>query len=131
MKIRIKTTAPPGRAPTGRDLRVYAVGDDGKQVPIRGVDRVAFSVDGRTGKCTATLVIAAEVDVEADTEVNDADAVPEAVVGPEDTTGVGKSSAHRCAGHDHVFEKGSTICRCGEMLRGAADQRGMVRVGGG
>lgn len=91
MRILIKNTPTLGRRPTGRDARVYAVDDDGKNpAPMLGVRAVSVAFTGN-GPVVATLTIDALVDVEA---VLDAAGVPDAVpehVGPEDTTAVGKT----------------------------------------
>ncbi len=130
MRILIKTATMGGRAPRGQDLRVYAVADDGKRTPIRGVHRVRFTCDGRAAPCIATLELEAEVDVEAELMLP-GDAVPEEVVGPEDTTAVGKTPIARPCGPDgHVFSITAVPgdpCRCGRYRRNDS-VRGMEPV---
>lgn len=125
MRILIKS-APTmgGRPPRGAELRVYAVDEDGKRTPIRGVERVRFACDGRNATCIATIEVAAEVDVEA--MLPEVDGVPQQV-GAEDTTAVGKPP-RVCGPDGHVFNAGAREgdpCRCGRY-RTTASPRGMV-----
>lgn len=97
MRILIKNTPTLGRKPTGKELRVYAVDDDGRNpAPMLGVRAVAINSVGH-GPVVATLTIDALVDVEA--TLADGNAIPELIPGPEDTTAVGKAPTDR-AGAD-------------------------------
>lgn len=144
MRILIKNTPTAGRRPTGRDLRVYAVDDEGRNpVPMRGVRAVSIACDGRGGTVIATLAIDALIDVEAELPAAPAaaadesvsDGVPRRTSIGEDTTDVQSPHARRagvelgpvlpklklatCEPNHHVFDgPNAMLCKCGEYLRG-------------